>query len=151
MKDPLFEKGLRVRKQVLGADYVERQFKNADDFTRPLQTLATQAGWGLAWARPGLTRRERSICTLCFVTARSKPEELNLHLRGALRNGLTKNEIREILLQSAIYCGFPEALSAFRVAKEFFAKEGDKIIAAQRATAGARGAGAAKKTRTRRK
>lgn len=151
MKDPIFEKGLRVRKQVLGADYVERQFKNADDFTRPLQIMATQAGWGLGWARPGLSRRERSICTLCFVTARSKPEELNLHLRGALRNGLSKNEIREILLQSAVYCGFPEALSAFRVAKEFFAKEGDKILAAQRANAGTRARKTAKKAAARRR
>ncbi len=146
MKDPLFEKGLRVRKQVLGADYVARQFKNADEFTRPMQIMATQAGWGLSWARSGLSKRERSICTLCFVTARSKPEELALHLRGAVRNGVTKNEIREILLQSAIYCGFPEGLSAFRVAKEFFAREGDKMIAAKRA--GTRGG--AKKTARRR-
>jgi 4-carboxymuconolactone decarboxylase len=146
MKDPLFEKGLKVRKQVLGADYVERQFKNADDFTLPIQAMATQAGWGLAWARPGLTRKQRSMCTICFVIARSKPEELALHLRGALRNGLTKSEIREILLQSAIYCGFPEALSAFRVAKEFFANEGDKMLASRRRTAGARPKRAAKKS-----
>lgn len=147
VKDPLFEKGLRVRKQVLGMDYVARQFKNADEFTRPIQTMATQAGWGLAWARSGLTRRERSICTLCFVTARSKPEELNVHLRGAVRNGLSKSEIREILMHAAIYCGFPEALSAFRVAKDFFAREGDKLITAKRA----RTAGAARKTTRRRR
>ena len=129
MADSLFEKGLKVRKQVLGSQYVDRQLKIADEFTRPMQDLATEAGWGLVWARPGLTRKERSICTLCFVTARGKADELALHLRGAVRNGVTKAEIREILLQSAIYCGFPEGLGAFRVAREFFNREGDKLLA----------------------
>lgn len=123
MKDKLYEQGLRMRKRVLGADYVERQFRAADEFTRPIQEMATRAGWGTTWARPGLGLRERSMITIAFVVARGKPEELMLHLRGAMRNGVTRNEVREILLQSAVYCGFPEALGAFRVAKEFFAAE----------------------------
>jgi len=134
MADKWFQKGLKIRKQVLGADYVERSLKSADDFTMPVQELATAAGWGMVWSRPGLTKRERSMITIAFAIARSKPEELALHIRGAIRNGVTKTEVREIMLQSGIYCGFPEALTAFRVGREFFANEkGAKPAAKKRA------------------
>ncbi|HSN41654.1 MAG TPA: carboxymuconolactone decarboxylase family protein [Burkholderiales bacterium] len=132
MKDKLFEQGLKLRKQVLGADYVERQFGNADDFTMPMQELATKSAWGMVWTRPGLPRKIRSMLTIAFVVARGKSEELELHLRGALRNGVTKNEIREILLQSAIYCGYPEALGGFRVARRFFDEHEGKAAGANR-------------------
>lgn len=132
MKDELFEQGLRMRKRVLGGAYVERQLANADDFTMPMQMLATKSAWGMVWTRPGLTRKVRSMITIAFVIARGKAEELDLHLRGAVRNGVTKNEIREILLQSAVYCGFPEALGAFRVAREFFRREGEAKPASRR-------------------
>lgn len=121
MKDKWFDKGLAMRRKVLSREYVDRQLQQADEFTRPMQELATAAGWGMVWSRPGLTYRERSMLTLAFVIARGKAEELALHLDGATRNGVTKNEVREICLQSAIYCGFPEGLGAFRVAKKFYA------------------------------
>ena len=123
MRDKLLERGMRMRKQVLGADYVNKQFANADEFSLPMQTLATQSAWGLVWTRPGLPRKVRSMLAIAFVVARGKAEELDLHLRGALRNGVTKAEIRELLMQSAIYCGFPEALGGFRVARAFFARQ----------------------------
>ncbi len=120
MKDIWFEKGVAMRRKVLSRDYVDRQLKNADEFTRPMQELATAAGWGMVWTRPGLTLKQRSMLTLAFVIARGKAEELALHLDGATRNGVTKNEVREICLQAAVYCGFPEGLGAFRVAKKYY-------------------------------
>ncbi len=121
MKDIWFEKGVAMRRKVLGRDYVDSQLKNADEFTRPMQELATAAGWGMAWTRPGLTLKQRSMLTLAFVMARGKAEELALHLDGATRNGVTQNEVREICLQGAVYCGFPEGMGAFRVAKKYYA------------------------------
>ena len=122
MKDKLFEAGLKVRKQVLSAEYVDRQFRNADDFSMPMQMLATKSAWGMVWARPGLPHKIRSMLNIAFLVALNKADELELHLAGAARNGVTKNEIREILLQSAVYCGYPAALGGFRTAREFFAK-----------------------------
>ena len=122
MKDKLFEKGLKLRKQVLGEAYVERQLANADALTMPMQELATKAAWGLVWARPGLPRKVRSMLNIAMLVALGKAEELELHLDGAIRNGLTKKEIGEVLLHTAIYCGFPAALGGFRVAREYFAK-----------------------------
>ena len=122
MADKLFEAGLKVRKKVLGAEYVDRQLRDADDFTMPMQMLATKSAWGMVWTRPGLPRKVRSMLNIAFLVALNKADELELHLSGALRNGVTKNEIREILLQSAIYCGYPAALGGFRIAREFFAK-----------------------------
>jgi 4-carboxymuconolactone decarboxylase len=122
MKDKLFEQGLKVRKQVLGAAYVDRQFKNADEFSLPMQMLATKSAWGMVWSRPGLPRRTRSMLNIAFLVALGKAEELELHLDGAMRNGVTRKEISEILLQSAIYCGYPAALGGFRTAREYFAK-----------------------------
>ncbi len=120
MKDKWFEKGVNMRRKVLSRVYVDRQLKNADEFTRPMQDLATAAGWGMVWTRPGLTLKQRSMLTLAFVIARGKAEELALHLDGATRNGVTKNEVREICLQAAVYCGFPEGLGAFRIAKKYY-------------------------------
>jgi 4-carboxymuconolactone decarboxylase len=121
MKDKLFEKGLKLRKQVLGAEYVARQLANADELTMPMQELATKAAWGLVWARPGLPRKVRSMLNIAMLVALGKAEELELHLDGAIRNGVTKKEIGEVLLHTAIYCGFPAALGGFRVAREYFA------------------------------
>jgi 4-carboxymuconolactone decarboxylase len=109
-----------MRRKVLSRAYVDRQLKNADEFTRPMQDLATAAGWGMVWTRPGLSLKQRSMLTLAFVIARGKSEELALHLDGATRNGVTQNEVREICLQAAVYCGFPEGLGAFRVAKKYY-------------------------------
>ncbi len=129
MRDKLFEQGLKLRKQVLGAEYVERQLKNADELTMPMQMLATKSAWGMVWARPGLPRRIRSMLNIAMLVALGKAEELELHLDGAIRNGVTKKEIGEILLHSAIYCGYPAALGGFRTAREYFAKHGDKKAA----------------------
>src|SRR5262249_46980226 len=126
MKDRLFEKGLKLRKQVLGKAYVERQLKNADAFSMPMQELATKSAWGMVWARPGLPRKVRSMLNIAMLVALGKAEELELHLDGAIRNGLTKREIGEVLLPSAIYCGSPAARGGFRVARQYFAAHGRK-------------------------
>ncbi len=122
MRDKLFERGLKLRKQVLGAAYVEKQFQDADEFSLPMQMLATKSAWGMVWARPGLPRKVRSMLNIAFLVAQGRADELALHLDGARRNGVTKKEIGEILLQSAIYCGYPAALGGFRTAREYFAK-----------------------------
>jgi 4-carboxymuconolactone decarboxylase len=116
-KDALYEAGLKVRKQVLTAEYVDRQFSNASEFTLPMQHMATQA-WGLVWARPGLAHKTRSMLNIAFLIALDKPDELELHVEAALRNGVTEKEIQEILMQAAVYCGFPAALSGTRVARK---------------------------------
>jgi 4-carboxymuconolactone decarboxylase len=120
----LYDKGLRNRREVLGAEYVDNAIKSADDFTRPLQELVTEYCWGAIWDRPGLDRRTRSIVNLAMITALNRPHELKLHMVGALNNGLTKAEIMEILLQTAIYCGLPASIDAFRVAREVFKERG---------------------------
>ena len=122
MNQELFDKGLKVRREVLGAEYVDNALRNADDFSRPIQELVTQMAWGEIWTRPGLDRRTRSFMNLAMITALNRPHELKLHVRGALNNGLTKAEIMEAFLQTAIYCGMPAALDSFRVAKEVFAE-----------------------------
>src|SRR5215207_10968189 len=116
-KDELFERGIKVRKQVLTAEYVDRQFASASDWSAPMQHLATQA-WGLTWARPGLPHKTRSMLNIAFLVALDKPEELELHVTAALRNGVTQDEIMEILIQSAIYCGVPAALRGTRIARQ---------------------------------
>jgi len=117
-RDKLFEQGLRLRKRVLGAAYVERQFENADAFSLPMQVLATKSAWGMVWSRPGLPRKVRSMLNIAMLVALGRAEELELHLDGAMRNGVTKKEIAEVLLQSAIYCGYPAALGGFRTARD---------------------------------
>ena len=120
MNQELFDKGLKVRREVLGSVYVDSALKNADDFSRPMQELVTQMAWGEIWTRPGLDRRTRSFLNLAMITALNRPHELKLHVRGALNNGLTQAEIMEVFLQTAIYCGMPAALDSFRIAREVF-------------------------------
>ena len=123
MPSELFEKGLAIRREVLGDEYVERSLAQADDFTMPLQELVTEHAWGRDLGAPeGLSRRDRSLLNLGMLTALNRPHELRLHVRGALNNGLTREEIREVLLQAAVYCGAPAALDGFRVAREVFAE-----------------------------
>jgi 4-carboxymuconolactone decarboxylase len=115
----LFEKGLEVRRAVLGKEYVDKSISDADDFTQPLQELVTEYCWGSIWTRPGLPRKTRSLINLAMLTALNRPHEVKLHLQGALNNGCSKEEIMEVLLQTAIYCGVPAAVDSFRTAKEF--------------------------------
>lgn len=124
MNDELFDQGLKTRREVLGAEYVDAALANADDFSRPLQEFITQYAWGDVWNRPGLDRRTRSLINLAMLTALNRPHELRIHVKGALRNGVTKAEIREVLLQTAIYCGVPAAMDSFRNAREVFQAEG---------------------------
>jgi 4-carboxymuconolactone decarboxylase len=112
-----FEAGMTMRRRVLGDAHVDRSLANASEFTRPIQELVTEYCWGDVWTRPGLAPRDRSLLNLGMLTALNRNEELGLHVRGALNNGLSTGEIQEALLQAAIYCGVPAALSAFRVAK----------------------------------
>ncbi|HEY8418283.1 MAG TPA: 4-carboxymuconolactone decarboxylase [Limnochordales bacterium] len=120
MSNSRFEEGLAVRRAVLGEEYVNRAIEQADDFTRPLQELVTEYCWGTVWTRPGLSRKMRSLINLAMISALNRPHELKLHVKGALRNGCTKEEIREVLLQVAIYCGVPAAVDSFRIAAEAF-------------------------------
>lgn len=119
-----FHKGLETRREVLGTTYVDASIAKANDFTWPLQELVTEYCWDAVWNRPGLDRRSRSILNLGMISALNRPHELKLHVRGALNNGVTKDEIREVLLQVAIYCGVPAALDSFRVAQETFTEMG---------------------------
>jgi 4-carboxymuconolactone decarboxylase len=118
----LFEKGLAIRKSVLGAEFVEKSLASADDFNRPMQELSTEYCWGWCWGREGLDKRTRSIINLAMISALNRPHELKMHVKGAIANGLTKDEIREILLQVAIYCGIPAGMDSFRAAKEALAE-----------------------------
>ena len=120
-----FEKGLAARKNVLGAEYVDQSIRNADDFSHPLQQLVTEYCWGEVWQREGLSDRERSMINLAMITALNRPHELRLHVRGAVHNGLSVEEIREVLLQTAIYCGVPAAIDAFRQAREVLTEMGE--------------------------
>jgi 4-carboxymuconolactone decarboxylase len=124
MNQKLFDQGLATRREVLGAEYVDAAIQSADDFNRPMQELVTQYCWGDVWNRPGLDRRTRSLLNLAMLTALNRPHELKLHVRGALRNGVTKEEIREVFLQAAIYCGVPAAIDSFRNAREVFKESG---------------------------
>lgn len=119
-RTPLFEKGLAVRREVLGAAYVEKSVGAAqdDEFLAPLQQLVTEWCWGTVWPRPGLARRDRSIANLAMITALNRPAEVGLHVRGAINNGLTRAEIMEVLLQTAVYCGVPAAIESFKVARQ---------------------------------
>src|SRR5258708_33027908 len=121
MNDDLFNKGLGIRKSVLGAEFVEKSLAAADDFTMPMQRLTTEYCWGAVWGRDELPKKTRSMLNLAMLSALNRPHELKMHIGGALRNGVTKAEIREVLLQVAIYCGIPAGGGAFRVARETFA------------------------------
>jgi 4-carboxymuconolactone decarboxylase len=126
MANTMYEKGLRNRKSVLGADYVEKAINAADDFNRPFQELVTTYCWGEIWGREELPRKIRSMLNIAMLTALNRPHELKLHLRGALNNGVSRTEIREVLMQTAIYCGIPAAVDAFRSAREVF-NENDNV------------------------
>jgi len=120
----MFEKGLKVRREVLGAAYVDGSLAKADDFMMAFQHITTEWCWGYAWTRPGLDRRTRSIMNLAMLTALSKPSELKLHDKGALTNGVTVEEIKEILLHATVYCGIPAGLDAFKAANEVLKEMG---------------------------
>ena len=117
-----FDEGLAVRRAVLGSDYVDRSIAAADDFNRPMQELVTEYCWGEVWTRPGLPRQTRSLINLAMLTALNRPHEVKIHLKGALNNGCSKDEIMEVLLQTALYCGVPAAIDSFRLAREVFAE-----------------------------
>ena len=117
-----FEKGLAIRRRVLGADYVDQALETADDFNRPMQELVTEYCWGEIWGRPGLPPHTRSLLNLAMLSALNRPHEIKAHVRGALNNGVTKAEITEVFLQVAIYCGVPAAIDSFRIARETFAE-----------------------------
>jgi 4-carboxymuconolactone decarboxylase len=120
MNQELFDQGLKTRREVLGAEYVDASIKNATDFNIDMQEMVTQYCWGDVWNRPGLERKTRSFLNLAMITALNRPHELKLHVRGAMNNGLTKDEIKEVFLQASIYCGVPAAIDSFRIASEVF-------------------------------
>lgn len=120
----LFDKGLAIRREVLGAEYVDSSLARADDFMAAFQNITTEMCWGYAWGRPGLDRRTRSMLNIAMLTALGRPAELKLHTKGALANGVTVEEIKEILLHATVYCGIPAGLDAFKAAHEVLVKEG---------------------------
>lgn len=122
MDEDRLAKGLSIRSEVLGADYVARSMAQADDFSRPMQELSSSYCWGEIWARDGLSRRDRSLLNLGMISALNRPHELKLHVKAALRNGLTREEIREALLQVAVYCGIPAGIDSTRIAQAAFAE-----------------------------
>jgi 4-carboxymuconolactone decarboxylase len=123
MDKKLMDEGIKTRRAVLGDEYVDRAMKNVDDFNKPFQELVSEYCWGVAWTDETLSRRERSLLNLGMLGALGKREELELHMRGALRNGLTKEEIRAALIHIAIYCGIPVGVECFRVAKNVFGEQ----------------------------
>ena len=124
MASEKFERGLKVRREVLGAEYVDRSIAEADEFSRPMQELVTEYCWGEIWTQPELPRKTRSLINIAMISALNRPHELKLHVRGALRNGCSKEEIRAVLMQVAIYCGVPAAIDGLRVAHEVLKEEG---------------------------
>ena len=126
MDQKTFDKGLEVRQADLGKEYVESSLRNADDFNRPFQELVTEYCWGAVWGREELPRKTRSMLNLAMIGILNRPHELKLHIRGALRNGVSKEEIREVFMQLAIYAGVPAAVDSFRLAREVFAESTGK-------------------------
>ena len=122
MSSEKFEAGLKVRKEVLGEQYVNRALDNVDEFNRPMQELVNEYCWGEIWTREGLPRQTRSLLNLAMLTALNRPHEVRAHVLGALNNGVTRDEIMETFLQAAIYCGVPAGIDSFRTAKEVFAE-----------------------------
>lgn len=114
----MFEAGLQVRREVLGAEHVDRSLAQVTEFSRPVQEWVTESGWGAVWTRPGLDRRTRSLLNLVMLTSLGRMHEFAVHVRGAVTNGCTDEEIQEALLQAALYCGAPAALESFRVAEQ---------------------------------
>lgn len=122
--DTLFQEGLQTRREVLGAEYVDNSLKNANEFMKAFQHITTEWCWGYAWNRPGLERKTRSMLNLAMLTALNRPNEIKLHVKGALNNGVTVDEIKEILLQATVYCGIPAGLDAFKVANQVLEEAG---------------------------
>lgn len=122
MDKPTYDRGLAIRKQVLGEQFVNHALSTADDFNMPMQDLTTEYCWGAVWGREGLPPKTRSMLNLAMLSALNRPHEFKTHVRGALQNGVTREEIREVLLQVAIYCGVPAGVDAFRNAREVFAE-----------------------------
>jgi 4-carboxymuconolactone decarboxylase len=120
MNKEYFDRGMKIRKEVLGEEYVEKSFAAADDFNRPLQELVTEYCWGAVWGRDELPKKTRSMLNLAMISVLNRPHELKIHVKGAIKNGCTKDEIREVLLQVAIYGGVPAAVDSFRIAREAF-------------------------------
>ena len=123
MDQRTYDKGMEVRTAVLGEEYVAAAMENADDFSRPLQDLLTEYCWGAVWGRDGLALKTRSMLNLAMISVLNRPQELRTHVRGALNNGVTRDEIREIFLQVGIYAGAPAAVDSFRIAREVFAEQ----------------------------
>jgi 4-carboxymuconolactone decarboxylase len=122
MDRELRDQGLQMRRKVLGAEYVDKSFATADDFNRPFQEFLTEYCWGAIWTRPGLPLKTRSMLLLAMLPALNRAHELKLHIVGALNNGVTRDEMREIFMQVAAYCGAPAGVEAFKVAREVFAE-----------------------------
>ncbi len=120
----MFEKGLEVRRAVLGAEYVDGSIAKADDFMMAFQRITTEWCWGYAWTRPGLPRKTRSLLNLAMLTALGKVPEIKLHVKGALANGVSVDEIKEVLIHASVYCGIPAGLDAFKAAHEVLVAEG---------------------------
>ena len=119
-----FKEGLRIRREVVGDEQVDQWFDSADDLTGPLEEITTEFGWGTIWARPGLSRQTRSLLTLVLLAAQNRPAELEVHLRNAVRNGCSREEIREALLHTAAYCGLPTARGAIKLAANILGPSG---------------------------
>jgi 4-carboxymuconolactone decarboxylase len=122
MDKATFDRGLEIRKAVLGKEFVEKSLQAADDFNMPMQELVTEYCWGYVWGREQLDRKTRSMLNLAMIAALNRPHELKVHIAGALRNGVTREEIREVFMQVAIYCGVPAGVDSFRLAREVFAE-----------------------------
>ena len=122
MSQDLYQVGQEIRKAVLGKEYVEKSIAAADDFSRPMLELATEYCWGRVWSRPGLERRDRSLINLAMISALNRPHELKIHVKGALANGVTREEMCEVFLQVAIYCGVPAGIDSVRIAREALAE-----------------------------
>jgi 4-carboxymuconolactone decarboxylase len=118
LADNAFEKGLEIRTDVLGADYVNKAVAEADSFTKPFQDLVTEYCWGAVWGREELNRKTRSMLTVAMIAALNRPQELRTHIRAAVTNGVTREEIREVFMQVAVYAGVPAAVDGFRIARE---------------------------------
>ena len=122
MDKATYDRGLEIRKSVLGSEFVDKALASADDFNRPMQDLTTEYCWGYVWGREGLPRKTRSMLNLAMISALNRPHELKMHIKGALKNGVTREEISEIFLQVAIYAGVPAGVDSFRIAREAFAE-----------------------------
>ncbi|WP_027035703.1 carboxymuconolactone decarboxylase family protein [Mesorhizobium ciceri] len=132
MSKEVLERGLAIRKEVLGKEFVEKSFAAADDFNRPMQELVTEYCWGAVWGREELPRKTRSMLNLAMLSCLNRPHELKMHTKGALRNGVSREEIREVLLQVAIYAGVPAGVDSFRIARDAFAEFDAEEASAQR-------------------